>query len=140
MRLLLILILTVSCAPKPSKLRFGVTTKSELIELKGEPLDETKFSQQSVEVLTFENDEKYQIKKDVVESSWRRPTEEEKSLLHWKYKYKNEAVDFKPYEDGKQKSHEDRTVQYLLDNKGLTIVYDPQIDQVVRVLEYAQTH
>jgi hypothetical protein len=140
MRLILIIILTVSCAPKPSKLRFGVTTKSELIEVKGEPLDEKKFTQQSVEVLTFENDEKYQIKEDIVESSWRSPSEEEKSLFYWKYKYKNEVVDFKPHDDGKEKSHEERTVQYLLDNKGLTIVYDPQIDQVVRVLEYAQTH
>jgi hypothetical protein len=132
MRFILLLLFISACAPKPSKLVFGITSKEELIEVKGEPLEEQTITDKTI--LVYPEDEKYQVSDGVVESKFRAPSPEEKSLLYWKHQFKDDPDAFTTSYQSKE--HADRTIQYFSKRYGLTVVYDEALDQVVRIVEY----
>jgi len=81
---ILLLFTAVSCADQVKLIDYGKTSKRDLQSQMGEP---TKIENPvpKVEVLTYENDQKFQVQDDVVTAGFRKPTEEEKSLLYWRH-------------------------------------------------------
>lgn len=81
----LFLLLFLSCGEKNS-IRLGVSTKSDVIDLRGEP-SKTEIIP-SGEILTYKNNEKFQISGEKVRGSFRDPVGDEKHVLFWRHAFR----------------------------------------------------
>ena len=129
-----LLLLAVSCGNKAKSVKYGQTTTSDLIVLKGEPLKEEDLSIPQSKMLIYENDEKYQVEKDIVVNSFRNPKQDERMLLYWKHKYPD--CSFEIQKVNQAKTHQKGEEELRCSSAGLSVIYDPNIQQVIRVVEY----
>ena len=81
----LFLLLLVACGEKKS-IRLGVSTKSDLIQIKGEPFKTDVVP--SGEVLTYKNNEKFQITGEKVSGSFRDAVGDENNILFWRHAFR----------------------------------------------------
>lgn len=102
-------------------------------------LDEPVISKNSS--LTF--DHKIYIWKDLtlqvnpdnlVTAVHRQPASHEKTLQFWKQYYKDTETDF--YKISTDKSSQESLWQFTIPNKGMSVIYDENIDQVTKVILY----
>lgn len=133
--LFLIVLLAASCGNKSKSIRYGEMTTSDLVALKGEPLKEEKLSGPDSKMFIYEGNEKFQLKSDVVVSSFRRPVGDEKMLIYWKHKY-SDCV-FEVAKLNQKVLHLKVEEEHKCVKAGVSVIYDPNIEQVVRVVEYA---
>ena len=138
MRLLILLslVLITSCAAnKKSGAQFGTTTLAELVILKGEPLKEEAIPVEGGKVLLYGNDEKFQIKDNIVTHSIRNPKDDESNLIYWKHAFKNCATTSTKISE-KTEGHQ--LAEYILkcDAEGTGVVYRDNSEIVSRVVEY----
>lgn len=132
----LLLLTAVSCAEQVRSVQFGKTSKRELQAQMGEPIKvENPLPQ--VEVLSFEGDSKYQIQDDIVTAGFRNPNEEEKSLLYWRHAFRDCQTTFTELSKPKD-SHLHAEKQLSCIELGLSVIYDPNVDQVTRVVDHAK--
>ncbi len=134
-RFFLILLFTMSCGQKSSSIKYGSMTKAALIAEKGAPLS-TDRPIPKTEILLYPNNQKYQVNGDKVTASLRDPLPEEKTLLYWRHQFKNCQTTFT--EMNKSKDHTFASKELSCAKSGVSVVYDPNVDQVVRVVEYAK--
>jgi len=129
----------LSCSGgRSSAVKYGVTTLEQLKAAKGEPHSiQTATAQQPQQVLVYADDEKYQVENNVVTTSFRNPTDEESSLLFWRHKFK-ECVTSYTEIPGPPDAHTPAQMELKCPAQGLSAVYDPHTDAVIRVVEYAQ--
>lgn len=136
-----LLFLFVSCGGANSgsvkKKKYGILTVSELISEKGEALSIVKSDTPNVEFYNYENEEKYQIDKGIVVSSFREPAGDEKTLIYWKHKYSDCAIQVNALSQ-KSDTHTRPDEEYRCASEGVSLIYNPNIEQVVRVVEYAE--
>jgi hypothetical protein len=134
---LLLLSLLSSCGPGQAKNIFlGLTTKKELKQEQGEPLKIEQVSSGKKEILIYPEDVKYQVEDEIVVAKFRTPqTDEEKSLIYWRQKFKNKKLTVSEIKVEKQ-SHLKPEQEMIWAEMGVTVVYDPNIDLVVRIFEY----
>ena len=138
MRFLLLcsLIVVTSCgAPKSSSFKYGQTTRSEIIAEKGEPLSEHTLPTPDGKMMVFENDEKFQLKGEVLVNAFKNPSGDEKLLLFWKHRFKNcQTVDKKLPHD--IKLHTPPEHEFSCPSEGVSVIYTEGSDSVSRVVEY----
>lgn len=124
----LILLLITSCGEKKS-IQLGVTSKNKLIDLKGEPA--TTEIVPGGEVLTYKNNEKFQVSGDKVSAIFRDPSGDEKNLLFWRHKFKECS--------SKEKSLSDEAIPEIelsCDKFGKSVVFVKGSGKVLRIGEY----
>ncbi|MFP5490696.1 MAG: hypothetical protein ACLGG0_04305 [Bacteriovoracia bacterium] len=131
----LLLILAMACGEKSTRVKYGLMTKAALISEKGEPQSVEKPTS-TAEVLVYADNQKYQVSKDVVIAGLRDPSVEERSLLYWRHQFKDCSTTFK--EMKKPDNHLHASKELSCAKLGLSVVYDPNIDQVTRVVEHAE--
>ncbi len=133
---ILLLFTAVSCADQVKIIDYGKTSKRELQAELGEP---TKVENPvaKVEVLTYENDQKYQVQDEVVTAGFRKPTEEEKSLIYWRHLLRDCQTTFVELSKPKD-SHLQAEKQLSCSELGVSVIYDPNVDQVTRVVDHAK--
>jgi len=135
--ILAVVLLAAACGPKSIPIEPGKTTKAALVSQKGEPQRvEKPVGAEGPELLVYENDEKFQInREEIVEASFRDPTAEERSLLHWRHKLRACETEF--VTAGKATHDQQPLKELRCKSTGLVVIYDPNVDQVVRVVEHA---
>jgi hypothetical protein len=124
-----------SCGTKSSPVKMGVTTRSELVAIKGEPLREDSIPVKDGELLVFSDEEKFQLRGDVVIHSFRNPKGDESLLIFWKHKFKDCLTTVKkisPFE----KSHTSPEIEYACPDQGQSVIYSEGSDSISRILEY----
>lgn len=126
------LLVLAACGMRPSNVDFGKTTSKELIAEKGEPLEVRKVSEANSEIYQYENNEKFQIKNDVVTQGFFDPKGEEKSLLFWKHKFRD--CDTSERMIGKPSGHEQPEYEIRCAKEGVTIIYTQGSEFVSRVI------
>ena len=131
----MLLILAMACGEKSTPVKYGLMTKAALISEKGEPQSVEKPTT-TAEVLIYPDNQKYQVSKDVVVAGFRDPSSEEKSLLYWRHQFKDCSTSFKEMQ--KPDNHMHALKELSCAKLGLSVVYDPNIDQVTRVVEHAE--
>ncbi len=137
MLLILSLIGLVSCADSGSKWRYGETTKAALVAEKGPPDSiERPLGGSKTEVLVYAGNEKFQVTNDVVVAGFRNPTEEERSLIYWRHYFKDCTTSFT--ELAAVAGHLRPEKEFKCAHLGLSVIYDPNIDQVTRVVGHAE--
>ncbi|HLW56567.1 MAG TPA: hypothetical protein VKY27_04225 [Bacteriovoracaceae bacterium] len=137
MRLIIFLSLAIfiSCGPQKKGPTYGKTTVQELLSLKGEPIKEEVIPVDDSKVLHFENNEKYQVKNDIVTNGYLNPVQEQKSLIHWKHAFKDCDVVIQKITE-KVNGHEPPEYLMKCDAMGVGVVYVQDSDIVLRVVEY----
>ena len=133
--ILLSLVFTVSCAADKRETHYGKTTVPELITIKGEPLKEEVIPVEGGKILIYSDNQKYQIKHDVVTHSYRNPKIEESTLIYWQHAFKDcDVVNVVVTE--KIQGHESPEMLLKCDALGTGVVYLERSDVVLRVIEY----
>lgn len=132
-----ILALAGACADSKAPLRYGETTKAALLADQGQPTQSEKpIPGSSTEVLVYPDNQKYQITNDVVVAGFREPSSDEKSLLYWRHRFKDCPTTFEPLGEATSHLHPEKELKCARD--GVSVIYDPNTDQVTRVVEHAK--
>lgn len=137
MRLFFILssLLLISCGAQNNEPSYGKTTVRELIEVKGEPVQEEVIPVEDSKVLHYEDGEKYQVKSGVVTSGYFNPKSEQRTLIYWKHKFKNCDVKVLKLTE-KVIGHEKPEFLMKCDELGTGVVYLEDSDMILRVIRY----
>lgn len=131
----LLLSFLVACGNKSKSIKYGEITSADLVAIKGEPIKEEALSTPDSKMYIYEDNEKYQIKNDVVVNSFRTPVGDEKMLIHWKHKYSTCIFEISQLDQ--KVLHQKPEQEHKCVSAGISLIYDPNIEQVVRVVEYA---
>ncbi len=124
----LLFFLVIACGEKKS-VEFGVTSRSALISQKGEPVKSE--SVPSGELLTYKENEKFQITDDKVTVRFRNPNGDERNLLYWRHRFREC--------DSSEKELSDDAVpeiEFICAKAGTSVVYVKGTGRVVRISEY----
>ncbi len=122
-----------ACGVKHTSVEYGQTSKEELISAKGVPLEEKSLSLKNSSMLIYPDNEKYQLKDNVVVYGLKDPREEQKSLIFWKHKFKDcktTLTRLPPL------GHLPPEIQYSCPEEGLTVVYSEGSDFISRIIEH----
>jgi hypothetical protein len=126
-----------SCGPGPLKLSLGKLSSKDLKTQMGEPV-RIESNQDGKEVYVYPEEQKFQVNGETVEAKYRKPSPEEEFLLYWRHKFKKKKTVLKRLPIPKD-SHVMAEQELSCPEEGITIIYDPNIDKVTRVYEYAKT-
>lgn len=129
-----LLLITAACGIKEQSFDYGKTTVSELRAEKGEPLSEEVIPVPDSKVLVFPDNEKFQVKNDVVVNGFRDPKGNEKTLLFWKHKFQDCDTTNTKISEGK--GHELPQYELKCDSKGLSVLYTEGSGFISRVVEH----
>lgn len=132
----LTLLVIAACGAKNSSVDYGQTTVANLIAEKGEPLKEDSVPVADNKVLVYPDNEKYQVKGDIVTHGFKEPKGEGKTLLYWKHAFKDcETVTKKLAEP---KGHERAEYELACPSEGKSVIYSEGSEFISRVIEYAK--
>jgi hypothetical protein len=130
------LLLLVSCGTKKHNVKFGETTKADLIQLRGEPLREESIPVKDSSLLVYSENESYQIQNGVVSASLKSASSEEKSVQFWKHKLKDCKTRLNKIES--KNSHRPAQMELDCPEEGIKVVYMDGSATVSTVVEYAK--
>jgi hypothetical protein len=123
-----IFLLLFACGDKKS-IQYGMTSKSLLIEIKGEPqkVDEVPGG----EVFTYKGNEKFQINKNKVSASFRDPSGDERNVIFWRHAFRDCDVKEIPLSDETIPE-----MELSCPSRGQSIVFTKNSGKVSRMTEY----
>ncbi|MFP5457272.1 MAG: hypothetical protein ACLGG7_00940 [Bacteriovoracia bacterium] len=130
-----LLTLALACGERSQSIRFGETTRAALITEKGEP-ERVEKPIEASEVLVYPDNQKFQVTNDIVTAGFRDPSPEEASLLYWRHRFKDCATTFKELQ--KSETHVRALKELSCPTEGVSVLYDPNTDQVIRVVNHAE--
>lgn len=134
--LFVLIALLTSCGEKRSSgIRVGVTTATELLQEKGEPLSTTDIPKSEGQVLTYSNDEKFQINDDIVTGHFKDPVGDESLLIYWKHKFKDHPTALVEI-PSKKESHGPKEYFLKCDSLKLGVIYREGSARISRMVEY----
>ena len=123
-----VFLLLIACGEKKS-IKLGQTTKSDLIEIKGEPLKVEVVP--AGEILTYKGNEKIQISEDKVSASFRDPAGDERNVLYWRHSFRDcDAKEIPLSEDIIPE------MELSCASRGLSVVFVKNSGKVSRITEY----
>jgi hypothetical protein len=123
-----VLLVLFACGEKKS-VRPGLTSKSSLIEIKGEPFKAEAVPQG--EVLHYQDKEKFQLTENKVSAIFREPSGDERNLLYWKHRFKNCVTKESVLNDDSLPE-----VEFACPSMGISVVFIQGSGKVIRVSEY----
>lgn len=124
----LFFLLLIACAEKTS-IRPGVSTKSDVIQIKGEPFKTDVVP--SGEVLTYKNNEKFQITGEKVSGSFRDPVGDEKNVLFWRHAFRECQTSEKDLSDDPVPE-----VELACVREGKSVIFVKGSGKILRISEY----
>lgn len=135
----LVLLVAAACGVKNSSVDYGKTTLSDLIAQRGNPLKEEviptdKKSPQDSKVVIFENNEKFQVKKDIITHGFKDPKGDEKTLLYWKHKFRDCSTSTRKVTEAL--AHAPAEHELKCDEQGQTVIYFEGSEFISRVIEH----
>jgi hypothetical protein len=125
-----------ACGMKSGQVDFGKTTKADLYALKGGPLKEEALPMKDAQILTYPENEKYQVKNDLVTHGFRDPKGDEKLVLYWRHKFKN--CDSQETTLPHQSSHTPLEVEFHCPVEGVSVIFFQGSEFVTRIIEHAK--
>lgn len=134
----------MSCGDKATQkvVLVGTTTFKELKSMFGEPkrVDTVKIPAVAAsQVAVYSESQKYQIENDKVVAEFRAPYENEKSFLYWKHLCRHEKTTWRSLRR-KVDNHLKAEEEFSCKQSRITVVYDPNVDKIVRVINYGVKH
>ena len=124
----LILFLLIACAEKKS-IRPGVSSKSDVIRIKGEPFKADDIP--SGEVLTYKDNEKIKINGDKVSGIFRDPAGDEKNVIYWRHAFRDCETTEKNLSDEAVPE-----VELACAREGKSVIFLKSSGKTLRISEY----
>jgi hypothetical protein len=128
------LLVLAACGVKHSSVDYGKTTVADLVAEKGQPLEEKTIPVKEAKILLYQDNEKYQVKNDVVTHGFKDPKGDEKTVLYWKHKFRDCTTSTKQI--SKPKGHELPEYELKCPEQGTTVIYTEGSDFVSRIIEH----
>jgi hypothetical protein len=134
--LLLFLVNFLACGKqKSSDLNFGVATRSELEAQKGQPIREEALPLEKGSMLIYPENEKFQLRGDIVTNRFRNPLESEKILIYWEHKFRDcQTITNKLPHNLNQ--HTPGEIELSCPSEGVSVIYSQGSTFVSRIIEY----
>ena len=132
--IILAIFLLSGCGVKKSSFVMGKTTRSEVISVKGEPIKEEAIPVNDGTILIYGEDEKYQLKGDIVVNLFKNPSNQERLLLFWKHKFKDCLTTIKKISKD-ETSHTSPEMEFSCPSQGVSVIYTEGSDVISRVIE-----
>lgn len=132
--LVLSLVFVASCGGKPNTIDYGRKSSAELIKEKGEPVDKESTPMKDTEIYKYPENEKFQVKNDVVTHGFRDPKGDEKTLLYWQHKFKDCNTSTTKIKEAQ--NHEKAEYELKCPAEGLTVIYSDGSEFVSRIIEH----
>ncbi len=129
-------LVVAACGVKHTSVDYGKTTAADLIAEKGEPIAKTEIPVKNGEVFQYQDNEKYQLKDDVVTHGFKNPKGDEKNLLFWKHKFKDCETTTKKISE--KTGHVLPEYELKCASEGVTVIYTEGSEFVSRVIEHAK--
>lgn len=123
-----------ACGVKHSNVDYGKTTVSDLVAARGEPLEEKSIPVVNSKMLMYQDNEKFQIKNDIVTHGFKDPKGDEKSILYWKHKFRE--CDTTTKKISEPKGHELPEYELKCPEEGITVIYTEGSDFISRIVEH----
>ena len=134
--LILGLLLSSACGAKKSSFKIGETTRADIIALKGEPLSEEIIPIPDGKVMQYQDDEKIQLKGDLVTNRFSNPKGDEKLVMWWKHKFKD-CTSLKLVKLAQDaKSHSPPEIEMACPEDGISVIFTEGSDTISRVVEH----
>jgi hypothetical protein len=127
---LLSLLIVAACGVKRSSVQPGQTTRAQLLELKGEPLQVEETRLPATQVLKYPEQESYQVQGDLVVTAFLEPEGEERSLLYWKHQFRDCAT--------VTRNLDARELELACPERGQSVVFQEGSAFVKRIIHYAR--
>ena len=89
------------------------------------------------QVLETQEGVRYFLKNNKVVSSIRNATHAEKKLIYWRYHFRGHAYTEEPVVEPHLTAHTQKWIKLKCDDLKMGVLYDPSMDQVVKVFYYA---
>ena len=123
-----IFLLLIACGEKKS-VEPGITSRGSLIKIKGEPLKTEQVP--SGEILTYKENEKFQVTENKVSASFRDPSGEERNVLFWRHHFRECEVKEVPLSEEAIPEIELSCASF-----GKSVVFVKNSGKVTRISEY----
>ena len=134
--LILGLLFVSACGAKKSSFKIGETTRADVIALKGEPLSEEVIPIPDGKIMQYQDDEKIQLKGEMVTNRFSNPKGDEKLVMWWKHKFK-ECTGLKLVKLAQdKKSHLPPEIEMACPEEGISVIFTEGSDTISRVVEY----
>lgn len=130
------LLVFAACGVKHTSVDYGKTSSADLIAEKGEPISKTEVPVKNTEIYQYKDNEKFQVKDDVVTHGFKDPKGDEKNLIFWKHKFKD--CDTITRKISEQSGHILPEYELKCNSQGLTVIYTEGSEFVSRVIEHAK--
>jgi len=130
------LLVVAACGVKHTSVDYGKTTSADLIAEKGEPIAKTEIPVKDGEIYQYQDNDKYQLKGDVVTHGFKNPKGDEKNLIFWKHKFKD--CDTITRKISEKSGHVLPEYEMKCNSQGLTVIYTEGSEFVSRVIEHAK--
>ncbi len=123
-----IFLLLIACSEKRTIVP-GVTSRSALIEMKGEPLKTEEVP--SGEILSYKENEKIQVSGNKVSATFRDPSGDERNVLFWRHHFRDCDVRELPLSDETIPE-----IELSCASLGKSVVFVKNSGKVTRISEY----
>jgi hypothetical protein len=132
--LYLTLLALAACGAKHSSVKYGQTTKADLIAEQGEPLEKEFIPVKQGEIYQYADNVKYQLKGEIVTAGFRDPKGDERTLLFWKHKFKDCKTETRKL--SQNSGHEMPEFELKCAEFGTTVIYTEGSEFVSRIVEH----
>ena len=138
MRALIIfsLLLLSACGAKNTSFIMGQTTRADVVAEKGDPLSEEIIPVKDGSIMKYSNDEKIQLKGEVVTNRFTNPSGDEKLVMWWKHKFKSCGYLKSTTLASDPKAHTPKEIEMACPEEGISVIYSEGSDTISRVVEY----
>jgi hypothetical protein len=138
MRALIIfsLLLLSACGAKKTSFIMGQTTRADVVAEKGDPISEEIIPVKDGSIMKYSNDEKIQLKGEVVTNRFTNPSGDEKLVMWWKHKFKSCSFLKSSTLPSDPKAHTSKEIEMACPEEGLSVIYTEGSDTISRVVEY----
>ena len=138
MRALIIfsLLLLGACGAKKTSFIMGQTTRADVVADRGDPLSEEVIPVKDGSIMKYSNDEKIQLKGEVVTNRFTNPSGDEKLVMWWKHKFKSFSLLKSSTLPSDPKAHTSKEIEMACPEEGLSVIYTEGSDTISRVVEY----
>ena len=128
------LFVVTACGVKREPVDYGKTTVADLISERGEPLKKESVPIEKGEMLVYEDNEKFQVKGDIVTHGFKEPKGDEKALIFWKHKLKD--CDSSTNKISEPKGHEVAEYELKCPEQGISVIYSEGSEFASRIIQY----
>ncbi len=114
----------------------GQTTRADVVADRGDPLSEEVIPVKDGSIMKYSNDEKIQLKGEVVTNRFTNPSGDEKLVMWWKHKFKSCSLLKSSTLPSDPKAHTSKEIEMACPEEGLSVIYTEGSDTISRVVEY----